>query len=79
MRFFLVDLKNNKYKKVFVPKEIQVLKILEWLSVWKFVERNCLEEKMLCFIMILDNKVSLINEKQTSMWLFDPLKDEVYY
>ena len=36
-------------------------------------------EEALFYYDIKQNKVSLINEKQTSNVAFDPLKDEVYY
>lgn len=76
---FLVDLKNNKTKKCIVPKEITSLKILEWQVFGSSSKGIVWGEEALFYYDIKQNKVSLINEKQTSNVAFDPLKDEVYY
>ena len=76
---FLVDLKNNKTKKCIVPKEITSLKILEWQVFGSSSKGIVWGEEALFYYDIKQNKVILINEKQTSNVVFDSLKDEVYY
>ena len=76
---FLVDLKNNKTKKCIVPKKITSLKVLEWQVFGSSSKGIVWGEKALFYYDIKQNKVILINEKQTSNVAFDPLKAEVYY